>query len=469
LRADERKGAEVKRAVVVLTVLLPAFIGWSAPARAEITVAGSLSNQTRVRLLQEDMPKEYDWDVTTMLTRLDVIGRARNQEQTARLFVDLDFREDPTGVFQETDGYEWRLREAYGGFYTSYASFEIGKRIYSWGVTDEFNPTDVLDPEDMRWMFTLDKPDRKLGVYSANVTLSYDSFAWQTVVEPVFEPTLVPARASDWLPWELQLFYSLVDAFPDFVEFEERRVPATKIQNASAASRFSGTLGPVDFTAVWFDGFDPLPVYNVDISIDANAVLGGGKPLRMVERYQRYQAYGGSLAFTLGKFAFRGEGAYYTPRLYNTRPDPELLKVDNILQGYQTLLQLADFKWQVKSPSYSVVGGFDWRSGTQFYCNFQYVHQQILDYDPRTIYHEYEGIVTGKAMAKFFEDDFEVGVNGAYNVYHADWYVKPYVAYNFTPDFRLETGTAWFSGEPETRFGEYDDNDYGYVQARYAF
>jgi hypothetical protein len=145
------------------------------PVRAEVAISGALSNQTRVRLLQHDMPKDYDWDVMMMMSQFDVITRAMDKDRAARLFVDFDLRYDPTGAFTETADLEWRLREAYAGYYTTYFSFEVGKKTYAWGMADEFNPTDLINPEDLRWMFTLDRPERKIGVYSANVNFMYNN------------------------------------------------------------------------------------------------------------------------------------------------------------------------------------------------------------------------------------------------------------------------------------------------------
>lgn len=445
------------------------LIALALPAAAELSVSGSLSNESRVRLLQNDMPEGYDFDLMMLMSHADFILRATDQERRARLFMNVDLRHDPTGVFDETDDLELRLREAYGGFYTQYVSFEVGKRIFSWGMADEFNPTDLLNPEDMRWVVTFDKAQRKLGVYSGNLTLSYGDFSLQGVYAPVFEPTLLPAADSDWLPWQLGLFYGVIDAFPDYVDFQERHTPDMDLSNSNRAARFRGLVGPVDFSLVWFDGFDPLPVFNAKIDMDVNGILQGSKPLMIREAYQRYQAYGGSMAFTAGSFSFRGEGAYYTDRQYNNGLDPSLLLIDSVVEAFPALLGLRDFQWHSESPSYSAVGGVDWREGTTIYANVQYAHTQILDYDSENIYEEFEGLVTGKLQTMWLEEDLEVGFDSAYNVFHADWFAKPYVAYNFTVDLRTELGVRVFGGDPETQLGNFDDNDFGYLNVRYNF
>ncbi len=457
------------RLIFAVCLSITLFFAAAPSLAGELAVSGSLSNETRLRLLQNDMPDDMDWDITAMMTKADFIARATDEERIGRLFMNFDLRHDPTGVFDETDDIEWRLREAYGGFYSEYVSFELGKKIYAWGMADEFNPTDLLNPEDLRWVFSHNKGERKLGVYSANLTLQYDNFALQGVIVPVFEPHILPASDSDWLPWELGLFYNLIDAFPEFVEFQPRHVPNLNARNTDRAARFTGTVGPVDFAMTYFDGFDDLPLYNMKIDIDANGMLGGAKPLTIREAYQRYQAYGGSLAVTAGSFGFRSEGAYYTPRTYNATIDSSLLMIDNLIDGFLAMQQLRNFDWHVESPSFSAVGGVDWREGTRVYLNFQYVHNQILEYDEENLYEEFEGLVTGKARTLWLEDDLAVAVNSAYNVYQGDWFAKPYVAYNWTVDFETELGVQLYGGDEETRFGAYNFNDYAYLKMKYNF
>jgi len=448
-------------------LLLSAAIAWPVAAQADLRFNGSLSNQFRLRLYQSDMPDDMDWDMTMLLTNLDVIGRATNDDRNARLFFNADLTHDPTGVLE--DELEWRLRQAYAGYYAMYWNVEIGKRIFSWGMADEFNPTDLLNSEDMRWFITRDKLDRKIGVYAGSATVSYGNFSLQGVIVPIFEPVKLPAEDSDWLPWQLETFYAISNAFPDYVDAQEE-LPEQNIGNAEYAARLRGTIGTVDIEAVVFDGYDQLPTYDIEIDTDLSAaVLDGEKPLHLIKYYQRYQAYGGSLAWTIGSFSLRGEGAYYTPRRYLYRIDDSLLKVDNIISAYDLLLDYVDHEWGVEKPSWSAVGGVDWREGTMIYVNMQYVHTQILDYEDDLLYDENEGFVTLKLQTMWLDEELTVAANGAYNTWQGDWYIKPYVNYKLTQNLSAELGSQIFSGDEETRFGDMDDNDFVYTLVNYSF
>ena len=62
-----------------------------------------------------------------------------------------------------------------------------------------------------------------------------------------------------------------------------------------------------------------------------------------------------------------------------------------------------------------------------------------------------------------------LALDGAYNLSHEDWLAHPYVAYFLTDALEIEGGVTLFGGEYETNFGEFDKNDYAYVNLRFSF
>lgn len=470
LRKSLRPHAQAILRLAVAALVFASLSGAARTASAEAILSGSVWNQARLRILEanrpEDASDENDW--TLLMTGVDIVGRASNDDSTGRLFVNADLRFDPTSnEFQ--DGMEGRLREAYAGWYTNYVSLEVGKKIFAWGKADEFNPTDLVNPEDYRWFVTFDKPARKIGVPMAAVTFSYSGWAVQAVAIPVFIPTLLPDPESDWLPWQLALQYDLVDAMPDLVSIDVGNEPEPDARNTQGAMRAAGSIGRFDLEAVAFDGFDPLPTYDIGISLDPELYLTGISPLVMREEFQRYQAYGGSVAFTVDKFAIRTEGAYSTPRWWMHDIDPSMTDPAALPPLSDIVPVLIDAEWRSRKPSWSAAAGVDWRSGSEIYVNLQYAHTQILNYEEILLDKENEGMVTIKVQTRWLDEDLEISLDGAYNAWHADWMVKPYVRYKFTEDLAGELGAQLFEGAEDTRFGEFDRNDFGYTQFKYTF
>jgi hypothetical protein len=441
----------------------------AAVAHAEIEFNGYAENQLRLRsaVVEDEIGnKETPWDFTMADTLFDARISGTGFDERARMLIDADVRVVGLDRDEQT---ELRLREAWAGFYDKGISFEFGKKSYIWGFADEMNPTDLLCPEDLRWFFTYDKPERKLGVYSTSLAYSYDNFKLQAVWIPLFTPTVLPDSNEAWTPWKLQLFYDFRDLFADFVDYDAERLPDPSFANSAGALKFSGVLGPVDFELIAFDGWDPLPTYDITVDPDPAVIISGGKPLKLRQEYQRFNAYGGSLTGALGPITYRAEGAYYTDRYFMNDIDEAWLDPGNILATYQILITRGDEPWRTQKSSFSVTGGFDYRYSSWFYGNLQYFHIQILDYEDILLDEEIENGLTAKFQFLFLEDMLQFNLSGAYNVSQQDWTVNPNVSYLLTDSLKIEGGWQGYGGEHETNFGEFDENDYVYTKVRFTF
>ncbi len=457
------------RLVFILSIFTLATFALTTFSFAEIDISGFIENQERVRIAKDEDALEkdqYPFDIMMADTLLDINLRGMGLDGKARMFVDLDMRH--MGLLGD-ENVELRLREGWAGYYMEHFSFSIGKRIYMWGMADEMNPTDLLNAEDLRWFFTYDKPARKIGDFSANMAVKIGNFKLEGVWIPLFTPTKFADIDSDWLPWKLDLFYSFVDQFPEFVDFQSRSLPKSSIGNSSAAGRFSGIVGPVDFELTAYDGWDHMPTFDVLIDTDPELIISGGKPLSVVEEYQRFNAFGGSVSGVIGPTTFRTEGAFYTDRYFMHKLDDALLVSQNILTAYNLLIQMKDDKFRTKKQSFNVVGGLDYRYGNLLYINAQYFHLQILDYEDFLLDDEIDNGFSGKMELSFLDQTLKVATNGAVNISQEDWYLNPYISYLITDSLKIEGGTILFGGEYETNFGEFDRNDYAYTKLRFSF
>lgn len=446
---------------VVIALLIP------IAGIADIELNGFVENQERVRIVKGDDPDEpYPFDLMMADTWLDLTMRGTSMEERARMLAEVDLKHF---ALAHDETVEVRLREAWAGYYHDVVSFEFGKKVFLWGMTDEMNPTDLINPEDLRWFFTYDKPSRKLGVYAAALGFTIGDFKTEAVWIPVFTPTQLPGSNEDWTPWKLQVFYNFVDLFPDYIDFRAQQFPDNKLANSSGALRFAGVAGPVDFELVAYDGWDHYPIFDVIIDDDLASLLDGGKPLALREEYQRFNALGGSLSGVIGPTTFRVEGAYYTPKYFMHEIDPALLDPGTVLTAYHVMRDLKGATFRSKRPSFNVVGGMDYRLGSWLYTNVQYFHMQILDYEDILLDEQIENGLSGKLEFAFLDEALRVGLDGAYNFSQQDWLAKPQVAYLLADGLEIKAGVSLFGGDHETNFGEFDDNDYAFVKLRYSF
>ena len=435
-------------------------------AAAEMEVLGYLENQMRARIAYVEEQDDIPTDLMMADTWFNLKFKAAGYQDLARMNVDLDLRH--FGLERE-ENIEAQLREAWIGLYVNWFSFEIGKKIFSWGMADEMRPTDLLNPQDLRWFYTYDLAQRKIGVYSASVGFSFGNFRLTGVVLPLFRPTILPGSDENWTPWKLQLFYDFENNFGQFVDYDKQCYPDANLQNVGGAAKFSGVVGPVDFELSAFDGYDPLVTFDINIDDDFNNMINGGKPVSIREVYQRYNAFGGALSAAVNAFTLRAEGAYYTDRWYMYEFDEDLVNPPNLLVAFESLEDVAGQEFRARKPSFNAVGGFDYRYSNLIYTNLQYFHMQILDYDEILIDNEIENGITGKLEFSFLDETLKVAVDGAFNVTHEDWFAKPYINYLADDVLSLQLGAVFFGGDYETNFGEFDENDYVFTKVRINF
>ena len=168
------------------------------------------------------------------------------------------------------------LREAYADVYLESLDFRIGKQIIQWGRADSINPTDNLTP----WNYTLlfsDDSDLRSGVVALRSNYYYKNIAFTGIWIPFFEPNRFP------LP-------------PNYQVTEE--TPSETLGNSQYAFKIDSTIGILDWSLSYFDGFDPMP----DLSLSTSGII---------LKYPRIRVIGGDFATTLGKFGIRGEATYF--------------------------------------------------------------------------------------------------------------------------------------------------------------
>ena len=100
-----------------------------------------------------------------------------------------------------TDGekispWELDMREAYidlYGFLLDDLDLRIGRQRIAWGTADKLNPTDNLDPDDLRdvWDF-----GRHLGSDALKATYYWGDFTLTGAFIPIFKPAVLPT--GDW-------------------------------------------------------------------------------------------------------------------------------------------------------------------------------------------------------------------------------------------------------------------------------
>ena len=149
----------------------------------------------------------------------------------------------------------------------------IGQQVVSWGVGDQFNPTNNLNPDDLRDPLLFGKLAGNFMV-KADYWLN-DNVSFSGVMVPVFKPAMLPRSAVlgpaalDRLPftdpalrWRVESeqaasagnFYA-----PTIVASTKPVLPETNFENMQWSYRMAGTFGEQDIALSYYYGRHDFP------------------------------------------------------------------------------------------------------------------------------------------------------------------------------------------------------------------
>lgn len=228
-----------------------------------------------------------------------------------------------------------------------------GQQIVAWGVADQFNPTNLLNPDDLIDPLLFGK---QLGNFMVKADYWVtDDFSLSAVLVPLFRPARLPVSAAlgpaqvgrlpytdAKLRWRNETERGAAARFlnvPTVVDTITIMTPEPEFENMQAAIRMAGTVFEQDIALSYYTGFHdfPVPIANhtrQDTTpicgqppfgrICATEVNGGRLLTDTTLGYPKMHAYGLNIAGefnpfkpideNIGGIGYRFEGALYIPR-----------------------------------------------------------------------------------------------------------------------------------------------------------
>lgn len=388
--------------------------------------------------------------------------------------------------------------EAYLNVYVADADIRIGIQKFAWGTLDQINPTDNLNPWDLRQPFTLEPLERKVGVPA--VRLMYGNAFATALLEAVWIPFYVPYRLPDpgdrWYP---PLFRAPTTFHLGFLGpglslpplrviqvNEEGELPARDLSESEFGIRIARTFGSVDLGLSYFKGYDRRPVFAAEGRV--GAALAFFPPgldltylLRLKPQFHRMQSFGFEMAAAWGSVTVRAEGAYIKDRFINVGldaipviagqfrpPDPSEIDVaprpDGLTVSFPFNPTIAFSKDLISAGA-----GFDYQWGNHVFT-VQAVTDAMLNYDGEPlIYEEVELNLVLGVSSRFLEDTLVCEGGLLVNPMEAAWVLTGSAVYSVSDSVTLGARLIVLDGRPETPLGQYRRNDEIEFFARYSF
>jgi len=337
---------------------------------------------------------------------------------------------------------ELGLREAYLDIYFSSVDLRIGKQQIIWGKADGVFITDIVSPKDLTEFLLRDFDEIRMGITSLKADYYMGDNTFELVWIPAFTPTQIAPEGSIWRP-----------AMPDFkVPFTintSKETVKQSLENSEAFAKFSALTALVDFEIMagyaWDDDPTMHMIKHMDLSNPQQPELDS---ITVYPEHHRLTIGGGSFSTTIGPFVLRGEGAYYSGKYFNTT-DP-MAKESVVKKDYLHYLLGLDYTLM------------DWHLSGQF------IQQAILDYDDHIENDEYSNMATFLATKDYLNETLNLSFFMYYDFNNEASLIRPKITYDLADGFEVLLGANIFTGTTGM-FGQFNDNDMVYTQAKFSF
>jgi len=205
-------------------------------------------------------PNEYGQGTDRDLEQLELIPIYRwKKTDTYRFFVRPQFVYDPFN--NSTEEQTYLDGEAYFRLKGDVQSLQIGYNIFNWGVTDGYNPMDILNPR--QYFDPLHA--KKRGLPSLVYSLNFENFNADFVYAPINLGSTLPGIHSRWLPREVFIPQTpdndLVLNLPSDLRYTygDREEWDQALHNNYAA-RLQYHWDAIDISLMYFEGASTFPI-----------------------------------------------------------------------------------------------------------------------------------------------------------------------------------------------------------------
>lgn len=373
-----------------------------------------------------------------------------------------------------------------------------GNQRFAWGRLDGVKPNDQLNPLRYYDPFLDDENDQKIAV-PALAGSYYFPESWRAhlpeearvtlVWQPIAVPWLFPEQDERWFPPAARTGPPLSIASletdgeelcPCVVDVEQELrnspAPARRFDNGNVGLRVSGRSSGVDWSAVYFDGYDPAASFTVPVRLELGGT--GGTPgvlnatalTQLRPAYLRYQSIGADASSVFGGLTTRFEAAWRFRRPYprdvrsltgDILDDPA--RIDALLRGETVTLDAFEkrdaVEWGI-GADYFVAG----------YLPLLELYQIVLLHnDTPLLIRDVDTRLTASVRKTWLTDQLETELVGLWGIESGYELLRLEATYAVTDAIEVGAGVLGIWGDAVSLIGEFKDNSQAYGRLSYSF
>jgi hypothetical protein len=285
----------------------------------------------------------------------------------------------------------------------------------------------------------------RTGVIAAKIDYYIGNSTLEAIWIPQFTSTVRPNANSIW--------YIQPD-FPVLPTFDwSKSTINPSLENSEMFLKWSAMTSKVDFELMGGYTWDDNPTMHVQkqfgmdtTSVPPSPMLTG---ITITPEHHRLALAGGSFSTEIKGVIFRGEGAYYNGKYFQTE-DPTA--TDALIQ----------------KDYLNYVAGIDFNIGT-VKLSTQFIQKYILDYNDDMIDNRIQNTATFMARYDMMRETLHLELFSYIGLSDNDALIRPKITYDFDDSFSILLGGNIFVGDQDGQFGQYKDNSMVYTKIKYNF
>lgn len=324
------------------------------------------------------------------------------------------------------------------------ADLRVGFTRLVWGRLDEFQPTDVINPQDLSRFFFEGRSEGRMPVALARVRwLPSDRYTVEGIVVPVFRAGRFDQLDEASSPFNLAPSAVCPETGPAACVpiVVDRREPSRGVRQVQGGGRVNATSGRVDWSVSAYRGFETQPLY---ASGSPMAGAGAVAPVvNLTARFPRFTMIGGDFETVRGQWGMRGEVATFPERS----------------------LQVANTPVIVPGQAIEAGAGVDRKAGAYRLSGNVVLMRQWAE-APGTGADRTDVTLVASADRRFARDTRRVRVLGVYDPSDQTMFVRGIGEISLRDNVSLEASGGVFSGDGLGRLGRLASRDFVYVRLK---
>ena len=355
------------------------------------------------------------------------------------------FKANPMLFLNGADSIDFRMREIYMDLYFDNFDLRVGKQQIVWGKADGVFITDIVSPLNLTEFLLPDFDEIRTGVISAKFDYYIGNGTFEAIFIPQFTPTVKPASNSIWF---------IQPDFPAPPTFDwSKSTIHPSLENSELFLKYSAITSKIDFDIMGGYTWDDNPAMHVQKHFGKDTTTMPPTPIltgiTITPQHHRLYVAGGSFSTEIKGVIFRGEGAYYNGKYFQTE-DP--LAVDALIQkDYLNYVFGLDFS----------IGGVK--------LSGQFIQKYILDHDEKMVENKTNNMATVLARYDALRETLHFELFSYIGLTNEDALIRPKITYDYDDSFSILLGSNIFVGDRGGQFGQYKDNSMIYAKIKYNF